>query len=139
MVAIVCDTDDTARECITYLREQHYPPETFLPLNSLDVMPINEKLRDIKDPPNVKLLYDVIQCNFPPAKKALQFVCSNSLVCDDPEHARALAYGGADSRDRYRAVSLDGTQFQPNGVISGGGHDLKVRAKRWDEHQMKYY
>lgn len=134
MTAIVCDTDETARECITYLREQHFSPETFLPLNSLDVMPVNEKLRDFTSIPNVKLLYDVINCNMPVARKALQFVCGNSLVCDTPDQARQLAYG---DKERYRAVSLDGTQFQPNGVISGGGHDLKARAKRWDEHAIK--
>jgi chromosome segregation ATPase len=40
MTSIVCDTDDTARQCIPYLREQRHAPETFLPLNSLEVQPI---------------------------------------------------------------------------------------------------
>jgi structural maintenance of chromosome 1 len=57
-------------------------------------------------------------------------------VCDTPEHARQLAYGN-ERGDRNRAVALDGTQFQPNGVISGGGADLKVRARKWDEHAIK--
>ena len=26
---------------------------------------------------------------------------------------------------------------QPNGVISGGGHDLKARARRWDENTIR--
>lgn len=137
MTGIVCDTDETARECISYLREQHFSPETFLPLSVLDVMPINEKLREINNPPNVKLIFDVINCNVPQAKKAVQFVCGNSLVCDTPEHAKTLAYGSSDRSDRFRAVALDGTQFQPNGVISGGGHDLKAKAKRWDENVIK--
>jgi structural maintenance of chromosome 1 len=48
MNAIVCDTDDTARECIVYLREQHFAPETLLPLTTLEVTPINEKLREVE-------------------------------------------------------------------------------------------
>ncbi|VDN35899.1 unnamed protein product [Gongylonema pulchrum] len=45
MMSIVCDTSDTAAECITYLKEQRFARETFLPLASLLVRPINEKLR----------------------------------------------------------------------------------------------
>uniref|UniRef100_A0A915EFU5 Uncharacterized protein n=1 Tax=Ditylenchus dipsaci TaxID=166011 RepID=A0A915EFU5_9BILA len=38
-----------------------------------------------------------------------------------------------EKRHRHRAIALDGTQFQPNGIISGGGMDLKARAKTWDD------
>ncbi|KAI6232842.1 Structural maintenance of chromosomes protein [Aphelenchoides fujianensis] len=61
------------------------------------------------------------------------FACGNALVTDSADEARRLAYGA----DRHRAVALDGTQFQPNGVISGGGSDLKARAKRWDEQHLR--
>lgn len=49
---------------------------------------------------------------------------------------RYLAYGSAS--DRYKAIALDGTLFQQNGVISGGGQDLKARARKWDENTVKY-
>ena len=104
MMSIVCDTDDTARECITYLKEQRYFPETFLPLSVLNVIPINESLRQITDPRGVKLVFDVIQLNNPLAKKALQFACGNSLVCETAEDARLLAFGGAAGGDRHKAV-----------------------------------
>ena len=104
--------DDTARECIMYLREQHFSPETFLPLSTLEVTPINEKLRDITEIPNVKLVHDVITLNASQAQKALQFVCGNSLVCETADNARQLAFGTANRTDRFRAVALDGTQFQ---------------------------
>ncbi|TMS38591.1 hypothetical protein L596_005281 [Steinernema carpocapsae] len=134
MMSIVCDTETTARECIIYLKEQRYGPETFLPLAGLVVHPINETLRNIKDPQGVKLVYDVIQCNVPAARKALQFACGNALVCEKAEDARKLAFGGA---DRYKAVAMDGTLFQQSGVISGGGRDLKARAKRWDDQAIR--
>ncbi|VDD87942.1 unnamed protein product [Enterobius vermicularis] len=135
MMSVVCDTDETARECIVYLKEQRLAPETFLPLSLLEVHPINEKLRELTEPRGVKLLFDVIQCNVPVARKALQFACGNTLVCETSEDARYLAYGSAS--DRYKAIALDGTLFQQNGVISGGGQDLKARARKWDENTVK--
>ncbi|KAI6215897.1 hypothetical protein M3Y94_00438600 [Aphelenchoides besseyi] len=133
MNSIICDTDETARLCISHLRTQRHAPETFLPLNSLDVHPLNESLRSLTNPPNVKLIYDVVQCTIPEVRKAVQFACGNALVTDNAEQARQLAYGA----DGHRAVALDGTLFQPNGVISGGGSDLKARAKRWDEQLIR--
>lgn len=135
MMSIVCDTDDTARECIAYLKEQRYAPETLLPLSVLNVSPINENLRQITEPKGVKLVFDVINLNNPVAKKALQFACGNALVCETAEDARYLAFGGS---DRHKAVALDGTLFNTSGVISGGGHELKARAKKWDEQAIKY-
>ncbi|KAJ1357237.1 SMC [Parelaphostrongylus tenuis] len=136
MMSIVCDSEDTARDAIMYLKEQRYPPETFLPHHGLDVHPINEKLRELTHPKGVKLVFDVIQCNNQAARKALQFACGNALICETAEDARTLAYGSAGG-DRYKAVSLDGTMFQQSGVIGGGSHELKMRAKKWDENALK--
>ncbi|WKY07639.1 hypothetical protein Q1695_007251 [Nippostrongylus brasiliensis] len=137
MMSIVCDSEETARDAIMYLKEQRYPPETFLPHHGLDVHPINEKLRELTYPKGVKLVYDVIQCNHPAARKALQFASGNALICETAEDARILAYGSAGG-DRYKAVALDGTMFQQSGVIGGGSHELKMRAKKWDENALKH-
>lgn len=135
MNAIVVDTDDTAEECINYLKEQRFFSEKFLPLNSLEASPINETLREITDPKGVKLLFDVINCTQQSIRKAIQYACNNAVVCETAEDARKMAFG----RDNHRckAVSLDGTLFQQSGVISGGGAELKQRAKKWDEQGMK--
>lgn len=45
MDSIVCDTEKTAKDCIQYMKEQRIEPETFLPLDYLEVGSINEKLR----------------------------------------------------------------------------------------------
>ncbi|KAA0199123.1 SMC1A protein [Fasciolopsis buskii] len=133
MDAIVCDSEKTAKECIQYMKDQRIEPETFLPLDFLDVKPIDEKLREISDPPNVHLVLDVIQCDPAIVKKALTFACGNALVCETVEHARYVAYNMG---DRKKTVSLEGTLFQRSGVISGGASDLKARARRWDEKQI---
>ena len=45
MDSIVCDSEKTAKDCIQYMKDQRIEPETFLPLDFLDVKPVDEKLR----------------------------------------------------------------------------------------------
>lgn len=131
MDAIVVDTEKTGKDCIQYLKEQRADPEMFLPLDSIQVKPVNEKLRQIGG--SAKLVIDVIKFEPATIKKALQFACGNALVCDGMEEARKLAFGGA---ERKKTVSLDGTLFQKSGIIKGGVSDLKAKARRWDEKQV---
>ncbi|WAR26953.1 SMC1A-like protein [Mya arenaria] len=123
MDGIICDTQKTAKECIQYMKEQRIEPETFLPLDYLD----------IRDPKNVKLVVDVIRYDPPSIKKALIFACGNALVCETVEDARKVAFG---LQERHKSVALDGTLFQKSGVISGGASDLKAKARRWDEKML---
>uniref|UniRef100_H2YW14 Structural maintenance of chromosomes protein n=1 Tax=Ciona savignyi TaxID=51511 RepID=H2YW14_CIOSA len=135
MYAIVCDTEKTARDCIQYMKEQCAEPETFLPLDYIDAKPINDQLREIKEPRGVKLVIDVIKYELPAIKRALQFTCGNSLVCENADDARKVAFGQV---QRHKAVALDGTLFQKSGVISGGATDLKRKAQRWDEKVLDH-
>ncbi|CCD69832.1 Structural maintenance of chromosomes protein 1 [Caenorhabditis elegans] len=137
MNSIVCDTEETAAKAIVYLKDHRYPPETFLPNDALVVNPLNEKLREIKKPAGVKLVFDVINPQHQAARKALQFVCGNALVCESQEDAKQLAYGGGELKDRFKAVSMDGTLFQQSGVMSGGSADLRQKSKKWDEKVVK--
>ncbi len=62
-------------------------------------------------------MIDVIRYDPPNVKKALQYACGNSLVCETVEDARKIAFGG---HERHKAVALDGTMFAKSGIISGG-------------------
>ncbi|XP_017593566.1 PREDICTED: LOW QUALITY PROTEIN: structural maintenance of chromosomes protein 1A [Corvus brachyrhynchos] len=128
MDAIIVDSEKTGRDCIQYIKEQRGEPETFLPLDYLEVKPTDEKLRELR---GAQLGIDVIRRGYEPPhiKKALQFACGNALVCDNVEDARRIAFGG---HQRHK-TALDGTLFQKSGVISGGASDLKAKARRWDE------
>lgn len=92
MEAIVVDTEQTARQCIKYLKEQMLEPETFLPVNYLQAKPVKERLRNIHDPKGVKLLYDVLQFEPQAIARAVMFVTNNALVCETPEDAMRVAY-----------------------------------------------
>ncbi|XP_033004160.1 structural maintenance of chromosomes protein 1B isoform X1 [Lacerta agilis] len=130
MVAIVVASEKVARDCIRFLKEQRAEAETFLPLDYIEVEPINEQLREIK---GTKMMIDVIQTSFPALKKVIQFVCGNGLVCDTVNEARQTAFEGP---YRLKTVALDGTLFLKSGVISGGSNDLKKKARYWDEKEV---
>ena len=61
MEAIVVDTEQTARQCIQYLKDQMLEPETFPPLDYIQAKLLKERLRNFSNPRGVKLLYDVLQ------------------------------------------------------------------------------
>ena len=127
------DTEKTARRCIQILKERMLEVETFLPLDYIQAKPLKERLRDIEDPRNVRLIYDVLKFNPPEIERAVLFATNNALVCETPEDAMKVAY---DIGSRYDALALDGTFYQKSGIISGGSHDLARKAKRWDEKHM---
>merc|ERR1719215_1567590 len=135
MEAIVVDTEQTARQCIQYLKDQMLEPETFLPLDYIQAKPLKERLRNISNPRGVKLLYDVLQYEPADIKRAVLFVTNNALVCETPDDAMKGAYELEDGQ-RYDAVALDGTFYQKSGIISGGSVDLAKKAKRWDDKQV---
>ncbi|KXJ80531.1 structural maintenance of chromosomes protein 1A [Aedes albopictus] len=134
MEAIIVDTEKTARRCIQILKEKMLDVETFLPLDYLQKKPLKERLRNIEDPRNVKLIYDVLKFSPPQIEPAVLFATNNALVCETPDDAMKVAY--EIDRSRYDALALDGTFYQKSGIISGGSHDLARKAKRWDEKHM---
>lgn len=137
MEAIVVDTEKTARKCIQVLKERMLEPETFLPLDYIQAKPLRERLRDIKEPKNVKLLFDVLRFEPAAIHRAVLFVTNNALVCETPEDASRVAYDLDRSKNsRYDALALDGTFYQKSGIISGGSLDLARKAKRWDEKHL---
>ncbi|CAL8360111.1 unnamed protein product [Lota lota] len=132
--AIVVSSEKVARSCILYVKEERAEAETFLPIDYLDVGPLNERLRELK---GAKMVVDVVQCN-PGAvstlKKVLHFVCGNAVVCESLKDARSIAFDGP---QRVKTVALDGTLFTKSGVISGGSSDLRTKALCWDEKAVR--
>ncbi|XP_067235482.1 structural maintenance of chromosomes protein 1B isoform X1 [Chanodichthys erythropterus] len=132
MIAIVVTSATVAHDCIRFLKEERAEPETFLPIDYIDVHPLNERLREVQ---GAKMAVDVVQCaqNAPQLKRVIQYVCGNSLVCETLKDARRIAFDGP---ERLQTVALDGSLFRKSGVISGGSLDLSKKARRWDEKDM---
>ncbi|XP_018528106.1 structural maintenance of chromosomes protein 1B [Lates calcarifer] len=134
MNAIVVASEKVARDCISFMKEERAEPETFLPIDYLDVSPLHERLREV---PGAKMVVDVVKVNVATGaaqlRKVVQFVCGNALVCETIKEARIVAF---DRQERLKTVSLDGTLFAKSGVISGGSSDLRSKARCWDEKDM---
>ncbi|KAF0991996.1 hypothetical protein HZS_3997 [Henneguya salminicola] len=136
--AFVVDNHNVAFDCIEYLREQQLGRAIFLPLNGIRTKSIDEKYRQLGG--TTKLLVDII--NFDTfLKPIVNFVFGNTLVCDDIDEALKVSMGYL---ERRKVVSLDGTLFLKNGIISGGSmynlllefSSLKRKAQRWDAKRL---
>ncbi|XP_030637388.1 structural maintenance of chromosomes protein 1B [Chanos chanos] len=133
MNAVVVASEKVARDCIQFLKEERAEPETFLPIDYLEVSPLNERLRGMW---GAKMVVDVVQCSpsLPQVKKVLQFVCRNALVCETLKDAQHIAF---DRTERLKTVALDGTMFSKSGEISGGSAHLRSKAQRWDDKTVR--
>lgn len=89
MDAVVVDDERTARECIQYLKEQRVGTATFLPLDSLRVKAVDEKLRAIE---GAKFVLDLLKFE-PFLHNAVLFAVGNTLVAETLPEARRLAFG----------------------------------------------
>jgi structural maintenance of chromosome 1 len=125
--AIIVDREKTAIECIQLLREQRSGHATFLPLDTLVVKPVNDRLRSLSK--GARLAIDVVQYN-ETLERAIQYVCGNALVCDTMEVAKHVCYGLG---QQVKAVALDGTVFHKSGLITGGQGGVGSNTKRWEE------
>lgn len=135
LYSIIVDTENTARRCIQILKEKMLTVETFLPLDNLEVEPLQELLRNITEPKNVKLAFDVLKFDVPEIERAVLFVTNNVLVCETLEDAMKVSCG-LDKNNYYDALALDGTFFHKSGMISGGKYDLAIKAKCWNEKEF---
>ena len=87
--AIVVDEEKTAIDCIEYMRNQRAGQATFIPLDTIQVKPINDKFRAFAK--GARLAVDVIHYD-PAVERAMHHACGNALVCDTMEVARYVCY-----------------------------------------------
>lgn len=131
MDAVVVEDEQTGKECIKYLKEQRLPPQTFIPLQSVRVKPIIERLRNLGG--TAKLVFDVIQFD-PALEKAILFSVGNTLVCDDLEEAKVLSWSG----ERFKVVTVDGILLTKSGTMTGGtSGGMEARSKQWDDKKIE--
>ncbi|KAF7804635.1 structural maintenance of chromosomes protein 1 [Senna tora] len=143
MDAVVVEDEKTGKECIKkwlltwyrslydkYLKDQRLPPQTFIPLQSVRVKPIIERLRALGG--TAKLVFD---CKFDPAlEKAILFAVGNTLVCDDLEEAKVLSWSG----ERFKVVTVDGILLTKSGTMTGGtSGGMEARSKQWDDKKIE--
>ncbi|CAO3599503.1 unnamed protein product [Absidia cylindrospora] len=126
--AIVVDDQQTAIDCIQYLREQRAGKATFLPLTSLSTPAINDRFRTL---PRSSLAVDVIKCDHA-YLSAVQYACGNTVVCENLAGAKHICY---QLNHDVKAVTLDGNVIHRSGLITGGPSSSQ-KDKIWDEKDV---
>ncbi|KAL0282383.1 UNVERIFIED_CONTAM: Structural maintenance of chromosomes protein 1 [Sesamum angustifolium] len=159
MDAVVVEDEHTGKECIKftclqYLKEQRLPPQTFIPLQSVRVKPVIEKLRTLGG--TAKLVFDVIHFlqlslsffyqwftlslyervkdSTRVLEKAILFAVGNTLVCDDLDEAKHLSWSG----QRFKVVTTDGILLTKSGTMTGGtSGGMEARSHKWDDKKIE--
>lgn len=128
--AVVVDDERTAIECIDYMRNQRVGQAAFLPLDSIQVKPVNDKFRSFAK--GARLAIDLVQYD-ETVGRAIQHACGSALICDTVDVARYVCY---EKGQEVKAVTLDGTVIHKSGLITGGRstHD---NSKKWNEKDVQ--
>ncbi len=98
MDSIVVDEQDTAIQCIHYLREQRLAPLTFIPLSTIKTKPVADSLRALGQR-GFPLAIDCISFDSE-FEKAFLYALGDALICDSDkseeaniQKAQQLCYG----------------------------------------------
>ncbi|KAG5644198.1 hypothetical protein DXG03_008861 [Asterophora parasitica] len=127
--AVVVDEEKTAIDCIEYMRNQRAGQATFIPLDTIQVKPVNDKFRSFAK--GARLAVDVIVSEAA-VERAIHHACGNALVCDTMEIARYVCY---EKGQEVKAVTLEGTVIHKSGLITGG-RSTHGNGKKWDEKDV---
>lgn len=127
--AVIVDDNKTAIECIQYLKEQQIGSATFLPIDTIQTKPINEKYRSFAK--GSRLAIDVLQFDST-LTRAFNYACGNALICDTLDIAREICYKKNQS---VKAVTLDGAVIHKAGLMTGGTYGNNTK-NRWEEREL---
>ncbi len=108
MSSIVVDSTETAEEMIKIISSKNLNRTTFIILNRIQNAEIRGEYPD-------KLLFRKIKCK-DIYTKCFYFALKDTLVADNLESARTMAFG----KTRYRVVTIDGKLIEKSGIMSSG-------------------
>ncbi|KAI0969874.1 RecF/RecN/SMC [Xylaria arbuscula] len=129
--SVIVDSEKTGIACVEHLKEKRFPPMTFIPLDNIKVNAVNTAVKGIS---GARLTIDTIDFD-PSLERAMSYACGSSIVCDDLEIAKYIAF---DRRIRVKAVTLDGTVIHKAGLMTGGhGPDHKGGKRRFDDTDVQ--
>ncbi|KAG1103397.1 hypothetical protein G6F42_017228 [Rhizopus arrhizus] len=130
MDAIVVEDEQTASECIEYMREQHVGVATFLPLHSLSLPHINDRYRNFVK--GARLAYDVLKFD-KQYDNAVQYACASTLICDNLNIAKQICF---EMNENVRTVTLDGSVIHQSGLMTGGQSGAQT-TKKWAQSDVE--
>lgn len=145
MDGIVVDTRETGVECMKYLKENRVGVATFLPLDNLQIPSADQTERQramIANDSRYRLAADCITCD-DVIRPAVLYAVGNTVVCDDLNCARELAFGksnrGGNNRSaRCKAVTLGGAVISKAGTMTGGvTREDNNKSRQWGANEVE--
>lgn len=129
--AVVVDTEKTGVDCVQYLKDQRFPPITFIPLDNIKVNTSNSAVKGI---PGARLTIDTIDFD-PSLERAIAYACGGSVICDSLEVAKDMVYN---RKIQVKAVTLQGYVIHKAGTMSGGRlPEDRGGKRRFEEHDVQ--
>jgi len=129
--AVVVDTEKTSLDCVQYLKDQRFPPITFIPLDNIKVNTSNSAVKGI---PGARLTIDTVDFD-PSLERAIAYACGGSVVCDTLEIAKDIVYN---RKIPVKAVTLQGYVIHKTGQMSGGRlPEGKGGSRRFEEQEIE--
>jgi chromosome segregation protein len=111
---IVVENDQTAAECIKFLKQNKLSKASFIPLNKIryqKISPEQKKLSKLSGAHNFAINLIDFDKKY---QKAFSYAFGSTLVVDDINTARKIGIG------RVRMATLDGDLAESSGVMRGG-------------------
>ncbi|OLN97467.1 Structural maintenance of chromosomes protein 1 [Colletotrichum chlorophyti] len=129
--SVIVDTEKTGHECVQYLKDQRFPPMTFIPLDNIKVNAVNSAIKGIS---GARLTIDCI--DFDTAyERAMAYACGSSVVCDNEQIAKLISY---EKRIPVKTVTLDGLVIHKTGMMTGGrGPEPKGGKRRFESTDLE--
>lgn len=126
--SVVVDNVMVAQECIAYLKKQRAGVASFIPLDTIDV---EAPTLTLSDSQGFTLAINAIDYESE-YERALQYVCSDSIICDDMDIAKNLKWNKG---IRSKLVTLEGALIHKAGLMTGGMS--KNSSNRWDKEEYQ--
>ncbi|EQL00565.1 RecF/RecN/SMC [Ophiocordyceps sinensis CO18] len=129
--SVVVDTEKVGVECVQYLKEQRFPPMTFIPLDNIKVNAVNSAIKGFS---GARLTIDTV--NFDPSvERAVSYACGSSVVCDTLDIAKHICY---EKKTAVKAVTLEGYIIHKAGLMTGGrGPEPKGGKRKFEEADVQ--
>ncbi|WVR05191.1 hypothetical protein IAU60_002203 [Kwoniella sp. DSM 27419] len=127
--AVVVEHEKVAIDCIEYMRNQRAGQATFIPLDTIQVKSVPERLRNFVK--GARLAIDCIDYD-PPLERAMQHACGSALICDTMAIAKYICY---EKSQEVKAVTLDGTVIHRSGLITGG--QSSSGSRKFDDREIE--
>ncbi|CAB4252444.1 similar to Saccharomyces cerevisiae YFL008W SMC1 Subunit of the multiprotein cohesin complex, essential protein involved in chromosome segregation and in double-strand DNA break repair [Maudiozyma barnettii] len=127
--SIIVDSSATAQECISYLKKQRTGAASFIPLDTIE--------SEIASLPvsgggsGYILAINAMEYE-PQYERAIQYVCSNTIICDTLDIAKSLKW---EQGINSKLVTLDGSYIHRAGLMTGG--TSKNQNNRWDKEEYQ--